>query len=411
MALGSVAASAAVGTRQFGVALPAGLVLTWLLGRSRLEKTLLYLTGLILPGLTGLWQVSLGLTHPSFTQVMRLAQTVAYLHRGLPVMLVESVYRLAVLMEYLGLFLLPLTPVLLFPYVRDFRSAGYAGEGLRRWRGPALMVTAWMLLMGIYGLSYYWVNGTIRNSLMPSIGWVMKMDGRVKRALMTVATTTCGALLGLLLSIRYRRLDRWRLLSPGETMLVSSGVVMFVLNVLYVQYCDTYLTVYIPAALMATAKELPHWPRRWRVLHLMACVPVIALACLWTRASLVEEEVYWQAAEEIRLRGVIPNQVAGDLRWSGYYGCFDDWVADIGGINGITKYDVTDSRSPLNHSTFDAFMNRRTGAAEYLLQPRPTVAGDRSGQIVKTVVYPGMFLKPKALYVIRREASRSQAPR
>jgi hypothetical protein len=412
MALGSVAASAAVGTRQFGVALPAGLMLTWLLGRSRLENTRLYLTGLILPALAGLWQILLGLTHPSATQVARLGLTLAYLHRGLPAMLVESVYRLAVLMEYLGLFLLPLTPVLLLPYVRDFCAAAYAGEGLRRWRRFALLATAWILLMGIYEVSFYWVNWTFRESLMPSLGWVMAMDGKVKRSLLTVATTTCGALLGLLLSVRYLRTDRWRTLSPGETLLVSSSVVMFVLNVLYEQYCDTYLTVYIPVALMATAKELPRWPRRWRVLHLMACVPVIVLACLWTRASLLEEEVYWQAAEEIRLRGVPPSQVAGDLRWSGYYGAYDDWVAEIGGVDGIAKYDATDWRSPLHfHAAFNAFMNRRTGAAEYLLQPRPPISGDRSSRIVKTVTYPGMFLKPKVLYVIRREASGPLAPR
>jgi hypothetical protein len=411
MALGSIAASAAVGTRQFGVALPAGLALTWLLGRSRLEKTSLYLTGLILPALTGLWQISLGLTHPSVTQVARLGHTVAYLHRGLCAMLIESVYRLAVLLEYLGLYLLPLTPVLLYPYVRDFRAVGHAGEGLRRWRGPARMFTAWILLMGIYGLSYYWVNRTIRKSLMPSLGWVMTMDGKVKRALLTVATTTCGTLLGLLLFARYIRPGRWRSLSPVEILLVSSSVVMFVLNVLYVQYCDTYLTAYIPVALIATAKEFPHWPRPCRVLHFMACVPVIALACLWTRASLVEEEVYWQAAEELRLRGVIPSQVAGDLRWSGYYGCYDDWVAEIGGIDGIAKYSATDPRSPLSfHKAFTIFMNRRTEAAEYQLQPRPPVPTDGNCRIVKTVAYPTMFLKPKVLYVVRRDASRSRTP-
>jgi len=95
MVLGSLAAAAAIGTRQFGVALPAGLVLTWLIGRSRLEKAPLYLTGLILPSLAGLWQVLLGLTQPSVTQVARLGHNLAYLHQGLPAMLAESVYRLA----------------------------------------------------------------------------------------------------------------------------------------------------------------------------------------------------------------------------------------------------------------------------------------------------------------------------
>src|SRR5215471_18448737 len=47
MALGSFAAAAAIGTRQFGVALVAGLVITWLwLEDSRARKLPLYVTGL-----------------------------------------------------------------------------------------------------------------------------------------------------------------------------------------------------------------------------------------------------------------------------------------------------------------------------------------------------------------------------
>ncbi len=172
---------------------------------------------------------------------------------------------------------------------------------------------------------------------MPSLGWVLTLDSAVERALLTVATTTCGALLVVLLCARYLRPGRWDSLSPGETLLVSSSAVMFVLNVFYAQYNDTYLTIYIPVALLAVAKEMPRWPRGLRIVHVLACVPVIVLASLWTRGSLAQEEAYWQAAAEIRLQGVMPRQVAVDLRWSCYHGAFDDWAAEIGGIDGIAN--------------------------------------------------------------------------
>jgi len=411
MLLGSVAAAAAIGTRQFGVALVAGLMLTWLFRPSRLKKTPLYLTGLILPILASLWQVSMGLTQPSATQVARFGHTLAYLHQGVAAVFVESVYRLAMLLEYLGLFLLPLIPVLVFPYVQRVRASGAAADGLRRWRGPVLVIAVSILLMGFYALAYYWSNGTLRGVLMPSLGWVLSLRSGVARALLTVATTTCGALLVVAVCARYLRPGVWQSLSPGETLLISSSAVMFVLNVLYVQFNDTYLTVYIPGALMAAVKGTPRWPRRWRILHILACVPVIALACLWTRSSLVEEEAYWQAAEQIRLRGVMPSQVAVNLRWNGYHGLFDDWVAEIGGINGIAKYNASDPRSPLHfHRAFDAFMDRRTKAAEYMLQPCCPTPGDQR-QIVKTVTYPSMFLKRKVLYVMRNDSQGSQSPR
>jgi hypothetical protein len=64
MALGSGAAAAAIGTRQFGIALVAGLLLTWLTGRERRQKALLYLVGLILPSAAGAGQVALGSSSP-----------------------------------------------------------------------------------------------------------------------------------------------------------------------------------------------------------------------------------------------------------------------------------------------------------------------------------------------------------
>ena len=106
----------------------------------------------------------------------------------------------------------------------------------------------------------------------------------------------------------------------------------------------------------------------------------------------------------------MPSQIAGDLRWSCYYGAFDDWVADIGGAEGIAKYNATDPGSNLHfHNAFAHFMDRRIKAAEFVLQPSSPDVGDR-GRIVKTVMYPGMFLNPKFLYVFRRDSAGSRSP-
>jgi hypothetical protein len=380
-------------------------LLTWLTGRSRREKAPLYLTGLILPSVAGAWQVALGLTQPSATQVLRLGHTLTYLHQGLAAILAGSaVYRLVVLLEYLGLFLLPLIPVLLVCCIRNVRER--AEERLPLWKGLALVaITA----VGLYALSYrfyalsYRFNGTLRPSLMPSLGWVLTLDSSVERSLLTVATTACGALLAVALCIRYIWAGGRGSVSPGEKLLIWCSAVMFVLNVLYVQYCDTYLIVYTPVALMAIAKEMPRWPWGLRTAYALAWLPVIALASMWTRSSLAEEETYWRAAEEIRLQDVMPSRVAGDLRWSCYYGAFDDWVAEVGGIGGVAKYNAMDSHSPLQfNNAFLAFLDRRSKTAEYLLEPCCPAPGDGS-RIVKTVAYPGMFFESKVLYVLRRD--------
>lgn len=69
MAMGSVAAAAAIGTRQFGVALVAGLVITWFCFEDdRSRKLLLYVTGLTLPLLMTLWQIAFGTQRPTFSE-------------------------------------------------------------------------------------------------------------------------------------------------------------------------------------------------------------------------------------------------------------------------------------------------------------------------------------------------------
>jgi len=85
-------------------------------------------------------------------------------------------------------------------------------------------------------------------------------------------------------------------------------------------------------------------------------------------------------------------------------------MGGIGGIAGIAKYNAMDPQSPLHfHKAFSAFMDRRTKAAEYVLEPCCPVPGD-ARRIAKTVTYPGMFLTPKVLYVIRRNSQRSPSP-
>ncbi len=78
-----------------------------------------------------MWQITLGLTQPSVTQVARFGHTLAYLHQALPALLAESAYRLTVLLEYQKLFLLPLAPCS-FRYPED-RSRVTDESAGRRW--------------------------------------------------------------------------------------------------------------------------------------------------------------------------------------------------------------------------------------------------------------------------------------
>lgn len=76
----------------------------------------------------------------------------------------------------------------------------------------------------------------------------------------------------------------------------------------------------------------------------------------------------------------------------------------VGGLL-YARYNATDPRSPLHfHRAFTAFMERRAKNAEYVLEPCCPVPDD-GRRVVKTVTYPGMFLRPTVLYVIGRDGT------
>src|SRR5215469_3844214 len=110
MVIGSLAAACAIGTRQFGVALFAGLVLCWLVAaRDRRPPARLLLAGLALPLLAAAMQFHMGLATPNITQALRLQQQHWYLHRGVA-LAPEIFWRCALLLQYTGMAMLPILP-------------------------------------------------------------------------------------------------------------------------------------------------------------------------------------------------------------------------------------------------------------------------------------------------------------
>ncbi len=114
MLLASFAAAAAIGTRQFGLALLAGLGVVYLLKYRSLRSLPLFLAGAFIPSLVMAWQLWSGVAEPSFAQIVRLCEQSAYWHQELPNIGGEIVWRATVILEYIALFLLPLAPLALF---------------------------------------------------------------------------------------------------------------------------------------------------------------------------------------------------------------------------------------------------------------------------------------------------------
>ncbi|HBF34404.1 TPA: hypothetical protein DDW35_07550 [Candidatus Sumerlaeota bacterium] len=109
MLAGSLAASCAILTRQFGVAFVPGLFLLWIVQPVRFRQTLLFAAGAALPVAVAGWQVYSGLAHPSMGAQSASHLTLAYLTSG-PLPLIKSFWSRSVIsLQYMALLFLPLT--------------------------------------------------------------------------------------------------------------------------------------------------------------------------------------------------------------------------------------------------------------------------------------------------------------
>ena len=101
--VGSIAAVGAIGTRQFGMAIIAGLLLGWILCRRQDRPPLRTLVlAAALPAVAGGWQILHGLQQPNFTQVVRLYEQRVYLGQPPALLADEFLWRAAVVLQYVG---------------------------------------------------------------------------------------------------------------------------------------------------------------------------------------------------------------------------------------------------------------------------------------------------------------------
>src|SRR5262245_42738553 len=175
MALGSLAAAAAIGTRQFGVALVVGLFVTWLLlEQGRARKIAFYGLGLALPLFMMIWQVAVGAHRPTFSQRLTLNEQWLYI-RNWTVFAEEVFSRPAVSLQYLGLFLLPLLPLGAALVHQQWKRREVP---LNRWWYWLLIVCAIYIAAGICFRFYYF---HAKPTLIPYLDWLLRDNGALDR--------------------------------------------------------------------------------------------------------------------------------------------------------------------------------------------------------------------------------------
>ena len=309
---GALAAAAAVGTRQFGVALVASLVAVWLLvERQRLRKAPFYLTGLGLPLLATAWQFGFGINGPTFSQKVRLTEQWVYMS-DLPRLIGDFFWRPAVILQYLALYLVPALPLVAVLAKRTWQKdqAEQRSENLVSTK-PWLWPLAWMIYLGAavcFGYFFY-----LRHVLMPYLAWLLPNNqtadfGFKNHLILTLLTASFAAALGWLLSGLFLSIQHWHKVSRSEAFVVFAGLGLLGVQLVYAQFYDVYLIQFLPFVLLALGLMCPRWPTWLKVTIGAMSAVALLISSLWTRGNLERAEANWRAAEIAHSTGAAPQK-------------------------------------------------------------------------------------------------------
>ncbi len=341
MLLGSVAGACAILIRQFGIALIAGLVVTWLLGKDRKGQFLLIVAGIALPVAAAAWQMAAARWFPNWTAGLRLYNQREFM-ADVPLFGLTTFWRCAVTLVYLALFSLPLVflaaPTFLGSVRAGARRPGWLpGDELTG--NLLLLVLMAALIVGGIALGSH-VNQQPRH-LMPFLEWNFdrllideftdKPDlGKMVRLVVTVVGVLGGVLFGAVVVRRYLPLKGWHELSPGQRLLDLTTLFLLGLHLIYAQFGDEYLIALLPYTFLVLGRHLRNWFPWLLAPAAVSCLVMLAVSAIWTRGLLQEEEAQWTVADRVvRETGAKPEQVFGSWAWNCYHGAFEDYLKDI----------------------------------------------------------------------------------
>ena len=324
MFLGSIAAAAAILTRQVGVALIGGLILVWLAHKGRARNAALLGIGLLLPLVALGWQLRQVSVAPTWAMKWNLFQQAGYFSD--PNTLLKSLWwRPVIALQYLAFFTPPLVLLPLAGLMDRRRRA--AGGGPARTSGTRLLLLVGVWVVAVLAVASQWRAAPWPLPYVPTQFRILEQGPVFARVLLAGLTTLGAILLGWTFAGRYLSAGPWHESHRSErlidltTLCVVGGVLAFwVLE-------DEYLLPLLPYGLLIVGRQFRSALDRLKRPLAAACFAVLALSVMSARSHLAWTEAYWSAGEAIRTTGVEACEISSSFEWVGYH-CFEKFLAE-----------------------------------------------------------------------------------
>jgi len=411
MLFGSLALGFAIGTRQFGIAVIGGLVLSWLLsGRENRPPIRFMLAALVIPLLAAAAQMYVGFRAPNFTQAFRLGEEHHFIARPILALLKEAFWRCIIISQYIGMSVLTALPLVLIP--------GKSSDKKRP--GGRLLILILTILFSaalIAGLS---MTSLLTHSARPAaqyrtlweplqLYWLLPTQLYTMPRVMRILDV-CGILGALTLvwtGLRcLQKLRASRQLSSTVTFLMGTYAGLLILHLTYTQLNDTYIVAFIPLGLLIIGERLRDYePRKsaW-VLSSVFSIILILLTGLWMRGEYSAQQATWTSADTLVHAGVQPDDIYSSDQWAAYHGAYDAWIAAGTPGFGIQPSGNPRIYDPL-HDPFNAWMHEREEKADYRIVDSEEGPPPRGWQIVATRSYRSAQFEKRFVWTLTRSST------
>jgi hypothetical protein len=370
----SLALACAIGTRQFGLAVLIGTAaavgLAWRRGQLHVG---LALSALAMPCLVAAYQLSIGLSSPTYTQAIRLHEQALYFDWPWWRLRNELVWRIATGLRYVGLLLLPALPLMLEKLLQ--RSRPFT------WKWSMLVIAAlsaaYLLVLAFVSSQYHspamrelpsgvnWSEALPLYWMLPNL--LSHWEGTER--VLALASIPMAILLMLLTGAALLQPRAWRQCSSVAVMLWVSALALFALHGEYAQFNDTYLLAFLPFALMLigeSAERGQRVPMRGQSALIGLWIGALLIPCvLLLRSERNRIETLWLAADRVLAAGVPAERIGASRHWSEYHGAFDDWLRSTGKAHAFEASKPRVAYEGELHGPFYAWLEQRSGQADH----------------------------------------------
>jgi 4-amino-4-deoxy-L-arabinose transferase-like glycosyltransferase len=388
--LGSLAAGCAIGTRQFGVAIVGGLVAVWLFSRTR-PRTRLMLAALAIPLLAGIAQVYVGIKYPNPIQAGCIVLMHRFYQLPLHIILEEYFWRCSMIVQYLGIALLPLLP-LAFALPRSVWK-----ERIHRipvWIIGLLACASIIAALSLSSLQSARPEARHHGAWEPlELQWVLAINFVKVRPVMRLLDTAGilgGATLIVLALYKLQPKVSLRSFRPATLLLLGTCVSLFFLYLPFSQLNDTYTVEFLPFVLLLIADALQNHQPPPNVLRAAAAFStlIVLATAFWMRGEAAPREAEWASADALYHAGVQPINMVVPYDWSQYHGGFDEWAAQDPSSN-----------------QFD-FLSRGWGSAQFAVQYAPSPAAPPGWRLLAVRDYRNVTFQRRYVLTLERDPVR-----